>query len=66
MNFLDLKFWPKVIFSVYARHRDFIGLRKKNRFFWVVKKALGDFFGYAIKSSDFLDRQILKLGFFLV
>ena len=27
--------------------------KKKQRFFWVVRKGLRDFFGYAKKSSDF-------------
>ena len=38
------------------------GMQKKTEgFFWVAKKGLRDFFGYAKKSSDFLGRQILKL-----
>ena len=43
MILLSLKFWPKVIFWVYERRRDFFGSRKKQR----------DFLGYAKKSSDF-------------
>ena len=39
---------------VYERHRDFSGLRKKTEgVFWVAKKGLRDFWGYAKKSSDF-------------
>ena len=52
--FLGLKFLPKVIFLVYERRRDFFGSRKKTGgFFWVAKKELRDFFGYAQKGSDF-------------
>ena len=62
MIFLGLKFWPKVIFWVYKRCREFFGLRKKTEgFFWVAKKELRDFFGYAKKVVIFLGRQILKL-----
>ena len=47
MIFLGLKFWPKVIFWVYERCRDFFGLRKKTEgFFGVAKKGIRDFFGW--------------------
>ena len=59
MIFWGLKFWPNVIFWVYER-------RKNRGIFWVAKKGLRDFLGYANKSSDFLGRQILKLRFFWV
>ena len=39
----------------------FWGREKKEGFFWVAKKGLRDFGGYAKKSSDFFGRQILKL-----
>ena len=62
MIFWGLKFWPKVIFFwVYKRHWDFLGLQKRQGFFWVVKKGLRDFLGYAKKVVIFLGRQILKL-----
>ena len=32
VNFLGLKFWPKVIFWVYERRRDFLGREKKRDF----------------------------------
>ena len=53
--FLGLKFWPKVIFWVYERYRDFFGSqRKTEELFWVAKKGLRNIiFGYAKKSSDF-------------
>ena len=41
--------------------RIFLGLEKKQGFFWVAKKGLRDIFGYVKKGSDFLGRQILKL-----
>ena len=54
MIFLGLKFWPKVIFWVCERPQDFFGLQEKTEgFFWVAKKGLRDFLGYAKKSSDF-------------
>ena len=58
--FLALKFWPKKIFWVYERGWGFFGSQKKG-LFWVVKKGLKDFFGYAKKVVFFLGRQILKL-----
>ena len=40
----------------------FLGCEKKPEgFFWVVKKGLRDFFGYAKRIVIFLGRQILKL-----
>ena len=39
----------------------FWAARKTEEFFGVLKKGLGDFFGYAKKTSDFLGRQFLKL-----
>ena len=54
MIFLGLKFWPKVMFWVYERCRDFFGSQKITEgFFWVAKKGLKNFFGYAKESSDF-------------
>ena len=32
VNFLGLKFWPKVIFWVYERRQDFLGREKKRDF----------------------------------
>ena len=60
---LSLKFWPKVMFWVYERRRDFLGSRKKQRDFWGLrKKGLRDFLGYAKKNVlIFIGRQILKL-----
>ena len=46
-DFFGLKFWPKVIFSVYERCWNFLVAKKETEgFFRVVKKALRDFFGY--------------------
>ena len=62
--FLGLKFWPKVIFWVYERRRDFFGSRKKKRrnFFWHAKKELRNFLGGMLKIVVILlGRQILKL-----
>ena len=40
----------------------FFGVVKKTEgFFWVARKGLRDFFGYAKKVTIFLGRQILKL-----
>ena len=40
----------------------FLGHEKKaEEFFWVAKKELRDFFGYAKRVVIFFDRQILKL-----
>ena len=40
----------------------FLGIEKKKQgFFWVAKKGLRDFFGYAKKVVIFGGRQILKL-----
>ena len=40
-------------FGVYERCQDFLGSREKAEgYFWVVKKGLRYFFGYAKKSSD--------------
>ena len=33
----------------------FLGREKKQGYFWVAKKGLRDFFGYAKKSSDFFE-----------
>ena len=45
MIFLGLKFWPKVIFWVYERRRDFFGSQKETEgIFWLAKKGLRDFF----------------------
>ena len=41
MTFLGLKFWPQKIFLGHEK--------KKEGFFGVAKKGLGDFFGYAKK-----------------
>ena len=48
MIFFGLKFWPKVIFWVYERHRNFLGSRKRNSgiFGGLCKK---DFFGACSK-----------------
>ena len=54
--FLGLKFWPKGIFSVYERHRDFLGHEKSTK----------GFFGCAKEVGFFLGSQILKLEFFWV
>ena len=54
MIFLGLKFWAKVVFLGLKDAEIFLGSRKKRGIFWVVKKGLRDFFGYAEKSSDFL------------
>ena len=49
--FLGLKFWPKVIFWFYERHWDFFVSQEKNTgIFWVAKKGLRDFLGYAKNS----------------
>ena len=63
MILLSLKFWPKVIFWVYERRRDFFGSRKKQRdFLGLRKKGLTDFLGYAKNVLIFIGRQkILKL-----
>ena len=55
MIFLGLKFWPKRFFGSMKDAGIFFGLQKKKteRFFWVAKKGLRDFLGYAKKSSDF-------------
>ena len=54
MILLSLKCWPKVIFWVYERRRDFFGSRKKQRdFLGLRKKGLTDFWGYAKKRIDF-------------
>ena len=34
--FLAMKFWPKGIFWVYERRRNFFGSRKKQGFFWIL------------------------------
>ena len=52
MILLSLKFWPKVIFWVYERRRDFLGSRKKRDFWGLRKKGLRDFLGYARKRID--------------
>ena len=52
MILLSLKFWPKVIFWVYERRRDFLGSRKKRDFLGLRKKGLRDFLGYARKRID--------------
>ena len=50
MIFLGLKFWPKVIFLGLKDAAIFLGRKKTTEgFFWVVKKELKDFFGYAKK-----------------
>ena len=61
--FLDLKFWPKVIFWVYERHWDFFGSQRKTEgFFGVAKNRLRDFLGMLKKVIVIcLRRQILKL-----
>ena len=72
-----MKFWPKGIFWVYERRRDFFGSRKKHRDFLGLYFSsaqinncnfllVWDFFGYAKKVGAFLGRQILKLGLFWV
>ena len=38
--------------------RVFLGREEKQGFFWVVKKGLTDFLGYAKKSSDFFGYKI--------
>ena len=56
MIFLSLKFWPKVIFLGSIKDAGIFWGREKKKtegFFWVVKKELSDFFGYAKKCSDF-------------
>ena len=51
MILLSLKFWPKVMFWVYERRRDFFASREKQRVFWGLrKKGLRDFLGYAKKT----------------
>ena len=52
--FWGLTFWPKVIFLGLRKDAEiFLGCEKKTEgFFWVAKKGLRDFFGYA-KKSDF-------------
>ena len=67
MNFLGLKFWPKVIFWVYERRRDFFGSRKKTEgFLWVAKKRTkGLFWGMQKKVVIFLGRQIPEVVIFL-
>ena len=54
--FLGLKFWQKVIFSVYGRRWDSFWVTKKKReiFLGCEKKGLRDFFGYVKKNGDFL------------
>ena len=39
----------------------FLGRKKNRGIFWVAKKGLRDYFGYAKKVVIFLGRQILKL-----
>ena len=41
--------------------RIFLGREKNRGIFWVAKKGLRDFLGYAKKVVIFLGRQILKL-----
>ena len=44
-----MKFWPKVTPGFFG-----VAKKKKTRMiFWVAKKGLRDFFGYAKKSCDF-------------
>ena len=68
MILLSLKFWPKVIFWVYERRRDFFGSRKKQRnFLGLRKKGLRDFLGYAKKPIDFywqtkISEAVISLG----
>ena len=54
MILLSQKFWPKVIFWVYERRRDFLG-REKNKgiFLGLRKKGLWDFGGMLKKRIDF-------------
>ena len=49
--FLGLKFWPKVIFWSMKDTGIVLDLGKKKGvgFFWIVRKGLRDFFGYAKK-----------------
>ena len=48
MILLSLKFWPKVIFGVYERRRDFFWVAKKTKgFFGVAKKGLRHLLGHA-------------------
>ena len=62
--FLGLKFWQKVIFSVYERRWDSFWVTKKNReiFLGCEKKGLRDFFGYVKKNGDFLGIKYPKNG----
>ena len=54
MIFLGLKFWPKEIFWVYERRRDFFGSQKKYRGIILgCKKMTKGFFGVCLKSSGF-------------
>ena len=68
MILLSLKFWPKVIFWVYERRRDFFVSRKKQRnFLGLRKKGLRDFLGYAKKPIDFywqtkISEAVISLG----
>ena len=46
-------FGRKWFFGVYERCQDFLGSQKKTKgLFWVAKKGLREFFGYAKKRSD--------------
>ena len=50
MILLSLKFWPKVIFGVYERRRDFFLGREKNKgIFWGCEKRTKAFVGACLK-----------------
>ena len=65
VNFLGLKFWPKVIFLGLWKTLGFFWVPKKTRGIWVAKKQLTDILGYAKKSSDFFGYTNSEVVIFL-